>query len=192
MDRRTVVGSVAALICTSGLSGCSRLTDSRSDRQTPTPVDLSENKLDDRGGMVIGNHGGPNGQIFYEDNSPAGHDNPAWFHTLTFGLFPYYFEHREEGWTATAIYVTDYSTVEYSVRSGRNQTSISAPTAPETFGDARAMTYVADSGVSGGMGPALLPFSVSADAQAFADEHDGRTIAFDAITPAFLSEYARG
>jgi nitrous oxide reductase accessory protein NosL len=141
--------------------------------------------------MVIGNHGGPNGQIFYEEHSPEDHDNPAWFHTLTFGLFPYYFEHERRGWEATVIYVTDYSTVDYSIQTGKSRTTISAPTAPETFADATEMTYVIESDISGGMGPALLPFSVSDDAEAFISNHGGQTITFDEITPVFLSEYTR-
>lgn len=192
MDRRTFTGSFGALLGTIGLSGCLSLTGGRSDRRVPEPVDLSGTKTDDQGGMVIGNHGGPNGQIFYEEHSPEDHDNPAWFHTLTFGLFPYYFEHKRRGWKATAIYVTDYSTVDYSIQTGMSRTTISAPTASETFADATEMTYVIESDISGGMGPALLPFSVPDDAETFISNHGGQTLTFDEITPAFLREYTRG
>ncbi|WP_018257552.1 nitrous oxide reductase accessory protein NosL [Halomicrobium katesii] len=191
MDRRTFTGSFGGLLCGIGLSGCLGLTGDQSSRPVPDPVDLSGSKTDDQGGMVIGNHGGPNGQIFYKEHSPEDHENPAWFHTLTFGLFPYYFEHERRGWKATVIYVTDYSTVDYSIRTGKNQTSISAPTAPETFADATEMTYVVESDVSGGMGPALLPFSVPDDAEAFIGNHGGRTVTFDEITSRFISEYKR-
>lgn len=155
---------------------------------TPTPVDLSGGKADDQGGMVIGRHGGPNGQIFYADHRPAGHDNPAWFHTLSFGLFPYYFEHRELGWRATAIYVTDYSTVEYTVTGGDRKV-ITSPTAADTFGNAKAMTYVVGSDVYGGMGPELIPFGTDDDARAFVDRYGGRTVTFEDVTPVFLSRY---
>jgi nitrous oxide reductase accessory protein NosL len=188
LDRRTVV-LLGSLVCTSSLGGCLGAFPGQSGRATPTPADLSGHKLDDEGGMVIGNHGGPNGQIFYASNSPDGHDNPAWFHTLTFGLFPYYFEHKRAGWEATVIYVTDYSTVDYTISRGDGQKGISAPTAPETFGDATAMTYVIESEVSGGMGSALLPFSSSDDARTFVDDHGGQTIAFEEITPVFIAKY---
>lgn len=189
MDRRTVIGGVATLVGASGLTGClDRLQDSSAE-EVPDPIDLSGGKEDDQGGMIIGNHGGPNGQIFYADHAPEGHDNPAWFHTLAFGLFPYHFERERRGWEATIIYVTDYSTVDYSIQEGENRTTITSPTAPDTFGDATKMTYVIQSEVSGGMGPALLPFSSDADAATFSDEHGGQTITFDDITPVFISEY---
>ena len=156
---------------------------------TPAPVDLSGDKQDDRGGMVIGLHGGPNGQIFYADNSPVGHENPARFHTLSFGLFPYFFEHRNRGWTAEAIYATDYSQVEYELEAREGRTVISSPTAPETFGDARELTYVMESDVLGGMGPDFVPFSGEEDAQSFRDDHGGRTVGFDEITPGLVSSY---
>lgn len=170
------------------VAGCSNDDGGRS-AATPTPIDLDGQKRDDRGGMVIGYHGGPNGQIFYVDNSPEGHENPAWFHTLVFGLFPSYFERRQMGWEATAIYVTDYSTVEYDLSA--DDMTMPAPTAAETFGDATAMTYVAGSEASGGMGPELLPFSAVADADSFVENYGGRTVGFEDITPEMLAEYRR-
>jgi nitrous oxide reductase accessory protein NosL len=189
MDRRTALRTLATVACGGSLAGCSG--GSGGGEPTPTPVALSGQKRDDRGGMVIGNHGGPNGQIFYADNSPAGHDNPAWFHTLAFGLFPYYFERRRDGWTATAIYVTDYSTVDYTVTDGERRSYMPAPTAAETFGDATGMTYVVESGVSGGMGAELFPFSAAGDARSFVEEYGGRTVAFDGVTPELVAEYTR-
>lgn len=190
MRRRDLVGALAAAATAGPLAGCLDGVDGTG-AATPTPVALSGEKQDDRGGMVIGRHGGPNGQIFYAEQSPAGHDGPAWFHTLAFGLFPYYFEHREMGWEATAIYATDYSTAEYEVASRDGRPVISAPTDPETFGNARELTYVAGSDVRGGMGPALVPFSESSDADDFVAEHGGRTMGFDDVTPGFLASYTR-
>ncbi|WP_416841559.1 nitrous oxide reductase accessory protein NosL [Haloferax sp. DFSO52] len=158
---------------------------------TPDPVDLSGGKEDDQGGMVIGNHAGPNGQIFYRDNSPRGHDNPAWFHTLSMGLFPYYFEHERMGWEATAIYVTDYSLVDFTVTDDDGQSFISTHTGTDTFGDATEMDFVVDSSVHGGMGPDLLPFSDVADANSFVDEYGGSTVEFADVTSEWLSGYLR-
>jgi nitrous oxide reductase accessory protein NosL len=155
----------------------------------PAPVDLSGQKRDDQGGMVIGQHGGPNGQIFYENNSPERHDNPAWFHTLSYGLFQHYFEHEQRGWSAEVIYATDYSVVDDPVTERGETLVTTAPTAPETFADAETLTYVVESEVRGGMGPDLLPFSESADADTFVEEHGGRTMRFDDVTPQFLSAY---
>ena len=178
----TAVGGVTAV-----LAGCTGGTT----EQHPEPIDLSGGKEDDQGGMIIGNHAGPNGQIFYREDSPAAHDNPAWFHTLSMGLFPYYFEHERMGWEATAIYVTDYSLADYTLTDDGGETFISTHTAADTFGDAREMTYVVESGVAGGMGRDLLPFSERADADSFVDEHGGSTVQFDDVTSEWLNGYLR-
>jgi nitrous oxide reductase accessory protein NosL len=182
MDRRTTLIGIGSVL---GVGGAGCLGDST----RPEPVDLSGGKADDQGGMIIGKHGGPNGQIFYENNGPEGHDNPAWFHTLAFGLFRYYFRHERRGWEATAIYVTDYSLIEYELERRDGRLYMPAPTAAETFADATAMTYVMESEVYGGMGPELIPFSAEDDAQAFVDAHGGRTVAFDDVTPQLIAEY---
>ncbi|WP_251342288.1 nitrous oxide reductase accessory protein NosL [Haloplanus halophilus] len=188
MHRRTTLAALASLTGV-GLSGC--LGGTTGAGSTPTPVDLGGTKADDQGGMVIGRHGGPNGQLFYANERPEGHDNPAWFHTLTHGLFPYYFRRRREGWEAVAIYVTDYSLFDYELLREEGRTSMPAPTAPDTFGDGRAVTYVMESDVRGGMGPALIPFSDDGDARAFVDDHGGRTVTFGEITPELIAGYAR-
>jgi nitrous oxide reductase accessory protein NosL len=189
MRRRTALTACVSLFAVGGSSGGLETGDGAT--PTPTSVDLSGGKADDRGGMVIGRHGGPNGQIFYERNGPDGHDGPAWFHTLAFGLFPYHFEHEREGWEAAAIYVTDYSTVDYELFERDGRTYVSSPTAAETFGDGTTATYVLGSEGLGGMGPELVPFSAAADARAFVDRHGGRTITFDEITPHLIAGYTR-
>ena len=188
MNRRTALRTAGSLICATGLTGC--LGGPTGESEQPTPVDLSGSKADDEGGMVIGHHGGPNGQIFYENNSPDGHENPAWFHTLAFGLFPYYFEHEQKGWEATAIYVTDYSSIEYTL-SEEGTLTMPSPTAPDTFGDAEQMDYVMESQVTGGMGPALIPFSEPTDAESFVSNYEGEIVQFDEITPELVTSYTR-
>lgn len=189
MNRRSVLRTLGPLLATGGVGGCLERLPTQSAAATPTPVDLSGTKTDDQGGMVIGRHGGPNGQIFYADNRPRGHDNPAWFHTLTFGLFPYYFEHERLGWEATVIYVTDYSTVDFTVSTADKRPVMPAPTAPETFGLATEVTFVAHSDVNGGMGPALIPFSDQADVSRFIDAYGGERLTFEEITPVFINQY---
>jgi nitrous oxide reductase accessory protein NosL len=186
MERRTTLTAFGSLVC-GGLAGCL----GTGEASRPEPIDLSGGKADDQGGMVIGKHGGPNGQIFYAEHTPDGHDNPAWFHTLAFGLFRYYFRHDHRGWDATAIYATDYSSFEYELHERDGRTYVPAPTAAETFGDATAMTYVMESEVYGGMGPELIPFSATEDARAFVDRHGGRTVSFDDVTPQSIAEYTQ-
>lgn len=89
--------------------------------------------------MIIRDRFGPNGQIFYRDNEPPGHDYPVWFHTLAHGLFPFYFEHERRGWETQAVYVTNYSRVDDTLPEQGDQIFISTHVAPETFGKAQAM-----------------------------------------------------
>lgn len=189
MDRRKFLRGSAELACAEVLTGC--LGGPGDTGDAPDPVDLSGEKLDDEGGMVIGDHGGPNGQVFYADNSPDGHENPAWFHTLVFGMFPYHFERLDRGWEAEAVYVTDYSLVDWSFVETDRGPTMPSPTEAEAFADATELTYVAESTVLGGMGPALHPFSDDEEARDFADEHDGRTVGYDDIDRRFVSSLQR-
>jgi nitrous oxide reductase accessory protein NosL len=146
--------------------------------------------------MRIGMHGGPNGQIFYAEQDPEpmgdggtaadGPDGVAWFHTLVRGLFPYHFRRVDRGWTADVIYITDYSAVDWELFEREGDRYMPSPTDPETFGDATELTYVAESSVLGGMGPDLIPFSADRDADAFIDDHGGRTVAFGDIDRALI------
>lgn len=199
MDRRTALCTAAALGVGS-LAGCLG-TDSGSE-DAPDPVALSGTKYDYQGGMEIGAHGGPNGQIFYQDEQPepvAGsaavrtvhedHDdsdadseaNLAWFHTLVSGLFPYHFERRERGWTAEVIYVTDYSSVEWDLPEDSSRPVMPAPTSADSFAAATELTYVGESDALGGMGAALHPFSDPSDAESFAETYSGTRYEFEEI-----------
>ena len=187
MKNRRQFITAATTVSLLSIAGCTQ--NEGTGRQAPDPVDLSGQKTDFQGGMVIGDHGGPNGQIFYEETEPKPRqgagvegnspDNLAWFHTLVYGLFPYHFEMRNSGAQAAAIYVTDYSTVDWELSS--DTMIMPTPTSPETFADATELTYVVDSDARGGMGSALLPFSNSDDAARFISEYNGRTINYDGI-----------
>jgi len=193
--RRFITAAATAGLFT--IAGCAQ--NEAAGGQPPEPVALSGQKTDFQGGMVIGDHGGPNGQIFYADTEPqprqgAGveDDSPdtlAWFHTLVYGLFPYHFDMRDNGAEAAAIYVTDYSTVDWELSPERM--TMPAPTDPETFADATELTYVADSDARGGMGATLLPFANSDDAARFSSEYNGRTISYDEIDRTLLSGIRR-
>jgi copper chaperone NosL len=193
VSRRQTVHAVGAGIA-AGLAGCLG-TGSAS---VPEPVDLSGQKTDYRGGMVIGNHGGPNGQVFYADAQPEPRqgsaesspetENVAWFHTLAHGLFPYHFRMVDQGAEATVVYVTDYSRVDWEVSGESGREQMPAPTAPESFGDAAELTYAVETGVMGGMGPDLMPFSDPDGAGTFADRHGGRTVTYQNIDQALVNE----
>jgi copper chaperone NosL len=151
------------------------------DQDTPTPVDLSGTMQCDACGMVIENHPGPNGQVFYRDHRPSGHDNPARFCSLKKCLFPYHLERQQRGWRATAVFVTDYSVVDYTLQEEGQTTYISSHTAPGTFDKAQSCTYVVGSDVQGAMGPDFVPFTDRTDAETFASESGGELLEYGDI-----------
>lgn len=152
----------------------------------PDPVSLSENKACDVCGMVISEHPGPNGQIFYREHSPENHDNPARFDSTKACLFPYYFEHEQLDWTAEIVYVTDYSLIDYDISVVEGQQYIETATSAETFSNADDVVFVVGSDVHGAMGPDFIPFSDADDGTSFAEEYGGRTVRMDDITPEML------
>ncbi|MXR51593.1 hypothetical protein GRX03_08250 [Halovenus sp. WSH3] len=213
MNRRTVLQTSAA-VGVASVAGCLGASGSNAEDR-PDPVDLSGTKFDYQGGMEIGTHGGPNGQIFYRDNQPKpvagaaslrltheGHGdegsesgdqaNLAWFHTLVHGLFPYHFERLDRGWDAQVIYVTDYSTVEWELPEDSSRPTMPSPTGAETFADAETLYYVGESTVMGGMGPALHPFSEESDARSFAEQYDGTVYEFGDIDRTLIDGLRRG
>ena len=183
IDRRTVLKTGATLLATAS-AGC--LGGSEGSGDVPTPVTIESGAQCDVCGMVIANHPGPNGQLFYRDNSPATHDNPAWFDALQACFFPYYFEKDRLDWTLAVGYVTDYSAVEYDIQESGGETYISSHTDAASFTDATAVSYVVGSDVHGAMGPDFIPFSEAGDAESFATDHGGEVLGFDDIGPELL------
>jgi copper chaperone NosL len=180
MNRRAFL-TVAATAGSGVLAGC--LDGLGSEESVPEPLSLAGGKFDDDHGMEIGPHGGANAQLFYQEETPSDREAEAfWFHTLAFSGFPFYFDRRDRGWETEVFYVTDFSAVDWTVQEREAGPTMPSPTAPETFGDATEMTYVAGSDVRGGMGPDLHPFSAESDADAFVADHGGETLAFDDIT----------
>ncbi|WP_254832350.1 nitrous oxide reductase accessory protein NosL [Haloglomus salinum] len=186
LSRRAVLRASGAA-AVAGLAGCSSLTGQDCTHETdPAAIALTGTKRCEECGMVIDRHPGPVGQIFYCDNEPQNHANPAWFDALNPCLFDYHFAKEDAGWSPTAIYVTDYSAVDWEVFSEGGDQFVSSHVAAEAFGPAREMTYVARSDIKGAMTTAIVPFSDSADAEAFQSEYGGELLAFEDITPALV------
>jgi nitrous oxide reductase accessory protein NosL len=173
--RRTVL-RVGGGVAIPALAGCM----GGGGGETPDPVALTDSKSCDVCGMVIEKHPGPDGQIFYRNNSPDAHDNPAWFDALKQCYFPYKLEHEQLGWEIAAAYVTDYSAVDYTV-SGNGEQYISSHPEADAFGPAAEMSYVVGSSVKGAMGDDFVPFSSPDDAASFADEYGGDVVAYGEI-----------
>lgn len=182
VGRRAVLATVATA-AVGALAGC---TGDESPESPPEPATVSAGMQCDVCGMVIADHPGPNGELFYANQQPGDHENPARFDSLRGCLFPYYFEHDTLGWEAVALYVTDYSTVDYTLSTADGETYISSHTAPGSFTDGREAFYVVGSGIQGAMGPDFISFSSRGDADAFATDHGGNVLSFDEIAPETL------
>lgn len=179
--RASAVGIGASLAgCVDGFAG-----DGGGD--APDPVSLADERDCDSCGMVIGNHPGPNGQLFFEGEGPAGHENPARFDSLKRCFFPYRLERERRGRTVVAGYVTDYSAVEYDVSTRGGAATISSHADAASFARAEELRYVVDSDVEGAMGPDFVPFSEAADAESFADEYGGRVVGYEDIDEGLLA-----
>jgi nitrous oxide reductase accessory protein NosL len=180
-SRRQVLG-VGATMTVGAVAGCT----SFSGGEPPAAVAVADDWGCDHCGMVVSQHPGPNGEVFFESNSPEGHENPARFDALKSCLFPYLRSKERDGWSAAAVYATDYSSVDYEIDDSSDSPTISSHTAAESFADATELWYVVESDLRGAMGKDFLPFSVEADAEALAAEWNGRVVAYDDIGPALL------
>jgi nitrous oxide reductase accessory protein NosL len=180
-DRRRILASVGGALAV-GLAGCSG-----DGGEAPDPVTLTTEDACDVCGMVIPNHPGPSTEIFYRDEQPSGHDNPARFDS-TWEAFQYHFERADRGWTASAFYVTDYSAVDYTVSTAGGDRLISTHPEASAFVEAEDVTFVVGSEVKGAMGRDLVAFSERADAESFADEYGGSLASFDDVTPETIAQ----
>jgi len=153
---------------------------------TPAAVSVAGRASCDVCGMVISKHPGPNGQIFYADHDPQDHDAPFRFDSLKACAFDHYFRKQRGDWSVEAFYVTDYSSVDYSVSEEGGKAFISGHENPESFATAKSVSYVVDADVYGAMGRDFVPFSDEDDASSFAEEYGGTVVPFADITPATL------
>lgn len=186
-NRRAVLTATVTL-GTSALAGCAGSINGTTQTERPEATSLTEEDNCDVCGMVIPNHPGPSSEIFYADNEPNDHPNPARFDS-TWEAFQ--FDFAREDWTRQAFYVTDYSSVEYEIRSDDGQQLISRHVARASFVDARSVTFVVGSEVVGTMGKDLIAFSDETDAEAFSQEYGGDLVAFEDVTPTMISQLGK-
>lgn len=177
--RRAILGATAAVA--GSLAGCGGA------EEDPEPITIGEADRCDVCGMVIRNHPGPIAQIFYADNEPADHGNPARF-CSAWEAFQYDFNRQNEGWSRRAFYTTDYSDVDYEITTDGGERFISAHPSAEAFAAGESVTFDAGSSALGAMGPDLIGFTAATAAEAFADEYGGEVVAFADVTPSIISE----
>jgi len=176
LSKRALLGAVGGAVL-APLAGCAS-----QEADVPEPVTMTQSDSCDVCGMVIPNHPGPTTEIFYADQRPSGHDNPARFDS-TWEAFQYDFERQDRGWTRQAMYVTDYSSVDYELTDDGGDVLISTHPEADAFVDAESVTFVVGSEVKGAMGADLVAFSEESDATAFSDEHGGSLSTLDEVTP---------
>lgn len=181
VTRRGVLSGAAAasVVPLAGLAGCLG-------GDVPEPVSLDGDQTCDHCGMVISEHPGPAGQTFFEGNVPEGRDGPAWFCSSKC-TYNYGFQREEEGRSVEVSYLTDYSGVDYSVEGEGGSLVITAHLEADAFADASELVLVAGSDVQGAMGSSLIPFSDTADAEAFAEEYGGEVVPHAEVTPDLLA-----
>jgi nitrous oxide reductase accessory protein NosL len=181
VTRREVTKSAAA-VTVAALAGCTG-------EETPDPVDIESGDECDECGMVITDHPGPVGEAYFEENSPADGDEPAKFCSASCA-YRYTIDRENEGWSTVAMFLTDYSSVDYEV-SGSETKLISAHFEAAAFAATDALDVVVDSDVEGAMGSSLIPFSETDDAEAFADEYGGQRMAATDVTDETLAGIGR-
>jgi len=143
-------------------------------------------KACDACGMLIVDHGGPNGQVFYVGDHPQGRDGPAWYDSLT-ELVTDRASAIDRGREPVATYVTDYAAVEYEITEAGGDRVISSHVAAESFVDWEDAVYAVETGVVGAMGPDVIPFTDPAAAESFVGAEGGRVVEPDAVTVGFVS-----
>lgn len=157
-----------AIILALLVAGCSK----EEAASAPPPVAISGDSIGYYCGMMLSEHAGPKGQILL-----ASGKSPVWFSSVrdafTFLRLP------EEPKDITAVYVTDMAKAP----------SWEQPGADNWIAAADAM-FVVGSDQQGGMGGAeAVPFGAKDAAEAFAKEHGGQVVTFEAAKAA-LAETA--
>ncbi|WP_049908345.1 nitrous oxide reductase accessory protein NosL [Halorubrum distributum] len=184
--RRAFLRGLAAAATVGATAGC--LGDDPEPAQTepPDPVSLGGGKACDACGMVIADHGGPSGQVFYAGDHPPDRDGPAWYDSLT-ELVIERDAAVDRGREPIGTYVTDYAAVDYEIRETAGDRIISSHVAPDAFVRWAEAAYAVETGVVGAMGPDLLPFSDRGAAESFVEAEGGRLVEADAVTADLVS-----
>lgn len=164
--RRSLLAAGGGLAAV-GLAGC--LGDS-ADGELPEPVSLDEEQACDECAMIIQDHPGPTGQIYFESLHDD-RDGPAWF-CSGICAYVYRFNRVAEGATPIGTYLTDYSEIDYEVSDDADP-FISPALAAETFAPESELFAVVGSDVRGAMGADVIGFSAREDAESFASTHGG-------------------
>ncbi|TYL37997.1 nitrous oxide reductase accessory protein NosL [Natronococcus pandeyae] len=182
VTRRTVlVGS--ALTGITAVAGC--LGDD-GDADVPDPTTIESEQVCDNCTMDIVDYPGPVGQSFYEDPEEIlDTDRPAQF-CSTRCTYAFRFDHEADH-EPLVTYVTDYSSVDYTIDTDGDDPEISSHVEAESFAPISELTLVVDSEVEGAMGASMIGFSDADDAADFEAEYGGDRYEHDEVTQELLT-----
>lgn len=175
LHRRTLVGVIAS----AGLAGCLG-----GFSEDPEPIALTGQRECDNCGMIVSDHPGPVGQIYFSDDDPEG-GRPGQFCSSTCA-YTYRFEQEDAGRTVEVMYLTDYSIVDQEVREEGGDVLFSSHVEADAFAAIDGLTVVAGSDVVGAMGPELIPFSDEGDVESFQETYGGEAFAATAVDRTLL------
>ncbi|MDZ5617947.1 nitrous oxide reductase accessory protein NosL [Achromobacter xylosoxidans] len=161
-----------ALLFSLGLAALLAVTacgDGAAPATPPPPQAVSSQSVGHYCGMALADHTGPKGQIFIK-----GRPAPVWFSSIkqvfAYTLLP------EEPKAIAAIYVNDMATA-----------GADGVPDPAAWIDARQAFYVIEGRFVGGMGAEdAMPFSLRDRAEAFAQAHGGRVVAYADVPEAYV------
>ena len=161
-----------ALLFSLGLAALLAVTacgDGAAPAAPPLPQAVSSQSVGHYCGMALADHTGPKGQIFIK-----GRPAPVWFSSIkqvfAYTLLP------EEPKAIAAIYVNDMATA-----------GADGVPDPAAWIDARQAFYVIEGRFVGGMGAEdAMPFSLRDRAEAFAQAHGGRVVAYADVPEAYV------
>ncbi|MDG5821125.1 nitrous oxide reductase accessory protein NosL [Natronococcus sp. A-GB7] len=175
--RRTFLAGSASLGVTA-MAGC--FGDDGDDH--PDPITIDDDKDCDHCTMAIGQHPGPVGQAHYANPEDVlDEDRPAQF-CSSLCTYTFTFEQEDAGHEPEVSYLTDYSTVDYTVEEGDDGLEISNHLEDEAFADVGGLTLVVDSEVEGAMGSSMIGFTDASEADDFQAEYGGDTYEHEDVT----------
>lgn len=177
ITRRTVLAGTA-LASVGALAGCLGEDDGE---DLPEPITIESGQICDNCTMEIIDYPGPVGEMFYEDPEAVldGDDRPAQFCSAPC-TYTFLFD-NEADQEPVAIYLTDYSSVDYTIDEDGADPEISSHPEAEAFALAPELTQVVDSEVYGAMGRSVIGFTDADDAEAFIADYGGDEYAHEDI-----------
>ncbi|MFA9504318.1 nitrous oxide reductase accessory protein NosL [Natrinema sp. H-ect1] len=167
VPRRTILAG-SALTGLAALAGCL----DGDEASGPDPVTIEDGTNCDNCTMPIVDYPGPVGEAFYDDaEALLDEDRPAQF-CSSLCTYAFTFEHEDDQ-EPSVTYATDYSSVDYEIDTDGDAPEITSHVEADDFAPITDLTLVVDSEVEGAMGPSMIGFSDTDDADAFQADYGG-------------------